>query len=482
MLSYDQNKSPVINYMMKVVDELKTQMQNIQYYSLLQKLFISYIFKHLEGQIDSVNKNSNQNNFSNIYKNAHQNKFNPQSGINQFPFFGPGGPPDMDFMSSFNQSNQEKDQMSFMKQMQNSGFNFANLIGNGNIPISSNLPGMPGGIQKMPSLDQSMLSQMQNNQFNNPMELLQNLHSSINCQINHNQGGGAAAQIPGFNAKPGNNSQQHSKIPQHMSHAFPGISGMPGNTMNIGNAELNPGNLGNSGANNSNNANVNIINNQQKNINAAQQMVQSSVNASVNNANYHNLQAQQQINNNNNSQNIPHNVSNNNNSNQMTNNQTQNQNSQYQNLFNLQSSAENAIAQHLKNNSQFAAMKQSAQTSGSNQPTNPYGNQNAFNPNTANSALFFAQGNMNIPATINPGINQQISQIGMNNAQNPSGNVNSQSAQQMPQAAFNGAKSGNPGINIAAGFNPSNFTQQQLNSMFQMFQNQQAQQNPDFQR
>ena len=47
--------------MANVVDELKKQMEQIQYYSLLQKLFISYVFKHLEGQIEYIAKNNQVN-------------------------------------------------------------------------------------------------------------------------------------------------------------------------------------------------------------------------------------------------------------------------------------------------------------------------------------------------------------------------------------------------------------------------------------
>jgi len=214
--NYDSSRNPVINYMSKVVDELKSQMQNIQYYSLLQKLFISYIFKHLENQIDSVNKNPQMNNnCNNMYKS--QNKFNSNG---QFPFFGACGQ-DIDF---FSMNNTEIDQMNFIKQMQSSGFNIGNYMNGNNNPytipnnisINPNFPNLNNnnnmnnlssigfntnnnnkqinqniheGIfsANTPSnIDPNILNQMQNqfsNPINNPIELLKNLNSSINCQI-----------------------------------------------------------------------------------------------------------------------------------------------------------------------------------------------------------------------------------------------------------------------------------------------------------
>lgn len=463
---------------MKVVDELKTQMQNIQYYSLLQKLFISYIFKHLEGQIDSVNKNSNINNFTNMFKNNQQNKFNPQSANNQFPFFPPQ---EMDFMSAMNsQNNQDKDPINFMKQMQNSGFNFANLMGASNMPNSSNLPGMPAGHQ-MPNLDPNILSQMSqnnnnNNQFNNPMELLKNLHSSINCQINQNQtGSNAAGPITGFNSKQVNPAQQ-AKIPQ-MSQSYPGIAGIAVNPMNMRDPGFNPNN-------------PNVISNSKHNL-TTPNIAQSANNTNLNN----NQQAQPHINNNSSgnnninnnnqnlsSQNLPSN--NNSNQNQILNNQNQVQTNQ--SLYNnLQSLADSSNAQQLKNQNQYNSVSQSTPNTsfaGNNQANNAFANQTAFNPSNAN-ALFNNQNQMNIPSSLNATSNNQVlNQLGINNPQNQSVNVNSNNPSQ--QATFNNpnsigsnVKSGNQNINHNA-----NISQQHISTMFHMFQNQQSQQYPDYQK
>lgn len=165
-----------MNYMGNVVEDLKKQMQIIQYYSLLQKLFISYVFKQLEGQIDNVTKNNQSNNFNNYYKPNQKFQSNP----NQTPVFGQQ---EMEFMNHLNMGNMDKEQMNFMKQMQNSGFNFSNFMGN-NQPekYSSGISG----------LDQNASNQSSNNftnnnpnNINNPKELLKNLYSSINCQMNN---------------------------------------------------------------------------------------------------------------------------------------------------------------------------------------------------------------------------------------------------------------------------------------------------------
>jgi len=503
--------------MTKVVDDLKTQMQNIQYYSLLQKLFISYIFKHLEGQIDSVNKNSNLDNFKNLYKN-NQNKFNHLSAQttnnNQFPFFGAGGgaSQDTDFLGYLNANNNfpDKDSISFIKQMQNSGLNFTNSMGSGNMQNGSGLSGMPAEAQKlqgqMPNMEPSMLNNnlqqgQFGNQMNNPMELLKNLHSSINCQLGQNQSGPVAAKLV--------NSQQQGKVPQQISHGFATMPGVPG--LNIGNPGfINAANI-NSNSNNSHsnnnqklnhNSNVNNILNQQqqqqKNI-LIQQMTQNPNlnNANVNNSNVTpNFNNQQQIqqqlqmntsntsnnsNNNNNQSSINqqgiNNNTNINNQNQLFSSQNQNQN-----LFNNLQYLEGASVQQHKNQNHFPHMGQSTQ----NAATSAYVNQSAFNQIASAAGMFGSQGHQ-----IVPGANQAINQTALGatpvNAQNP--NINNNEYGQTEQTAFNqsakgsGLKEGNSSanVNVSAGFHPANVSQQQFNSIFQMYQNQQVQQS-DFQK
>jgi hypothetical protein len=59
IMNFDQNKNPIISYVVNVLEDLKKQIVSIQYYSVLQKLFISHIFKNLENFNEQVNVNSN---------------------------------------------------------------------------------------------------------------------------------------------------------------------------------------------------------------------------------------------------------------------------------------------------------------------------------------------------------------------------------------------------------------------------------------
>ena len=188
MMNFDPCKNPVINYMSNVVDELKKQMQQIQYYSLLQKLFISYVFKHLEGQVESASRNG-QNNF--MFKQPP--KF-PNQG--QMPYF----PNEMDFS---NIGGKEKDPMNFMKNMQNNNFDFNSFMN------SQNNKFPPG----MGNLD-NMMNNIPNNfpnQGTNQMDLIRNLNNSINTQMNNNNPNNNLNNIPNFNK---NNPNQ---IPQKLN-------------------------------------------------------------------------------------------------------------------------------------------------------------------------------------------------------------------------------------------------------------------------
>lgn len=57
VLNFDSTKSNLSSYMFNVLDELKKQIYSIQYYSLVQKLFISYIFKNLDIFIEQLANN-----------------------------------------------------------------------------------------------------------------------------------------------------------------------------------------------------------------------------------------------------------------------------------------------------------------------------------------------------------------------------------------------------------------------------------------
>jgi len=70
------DKAPILNYMMNVLEDLKKQIVAIQYYSLLQKLFISYIFKNLEVLMEQISNNQM------IINNPSIHDFNPNTQFN----------------------------------------------------------------------------------------------------------------------------------------------------------------------------------------------------------------------------------------------------------------------------------------------------------------------------------------------------------------------------------------------------------------
>ncbi len=70
------DKAPILNYMMNVLEDLKKQIVAIQYYSLLQKLFISYIFKNLEVLMEQISNNQMTMNNPSIHDFNPNNQFN----------------------------------------------------------------------------------------------------------------------------------------------------------------------------------------------------------------------------------------------------------------------------------------------------------------------------------------------------------------------------------------------------------------------
>ena len=76
--NFDKTKNNLTTYMFNVLDELKKQIYSIQYYSLVQKLFISYIFKNLDIFIEHVTNNQalNSINSNTIPKSSNGPTFN----------------------------------------------------------------------------------------------------------------------------------------------------------------------------------------------------------------------------------------------------------------------------------------------------------------------------------------------------------------------------------------------------------------------
>jgi hypothetical protein len=71
ILNFDSSKNNLSSYMFNVLDELKKQIYSIQYYSLVQKLFISYIFKNLDIFIEQLANNQSLNGInSSLFKGA----------------------------------------------------------------------------------------------------------------------------------------------------------------------------------------------------------------------------------------------------------------------------------------------------------------------------------------------------------------------------------------------------------------------------
>lgn len=502
----DPSKNPVINYMTKVVEELKIQMQNIQYYSLLQKLFISYIFKHLEGHIDTANKNAQTNNFYNFYK-SHQ-KF-PQNPNEQFPFFGPGGA-EIDYMPT---SSIEKDPINFMKQMQNQNFNFSNFMSGPNNNNIHNNPNLNNNFNSMnntnnnnnfnsignqnfqmnsgpmcdntgskfqagmSNLDPNTLMQMQgqfSNPMNNPMELLKNLHSSINCQINqNNQGiGGNSMNTHGSKGNmPTNNASQQGKTSQ-INMGFPSISGSHGNNMvmfsgstpadqivknNVqnmnNNSSINQNNQGNvNTSNTSHNINLNNINiNNNTNNNPQKSSIQNVLNPSSSSPIFIN-----------NSQSLP------------------NTNNQNRVIFNNQNNLDdqNQQIKNLANPNQYSNIVQAPVNS--NFTGNNASNSNANMMNINGNNIFSNQLNINANSNNNPNIYSNQQQTNNIPSVNAIGNSNQNINGNQQQVNFNNQNI--LGNNFKGGNSNINGSQQQFHNMFQMLQNQQLHQHADLQK
>ena len=254
----DNNSSnSMISSMMIIIEDLKKQINVIQYYTQLQKFFIANIMKYLELFIEQI---SNQN-FLNESKGNFLN--------NQIPNLFP--------MSISNLNNINPPVMNIFKQMPS-------------IPINTNtntiIPGL--NIPNIPSLNLNQnnnnekkeqnknnnfnLMFQQNNQNSIPLKMNglnpminnipipnlqeQNMFDQIKNSMNSNLNKMNNQFIPNQN---NNNPNLNNQIPNITNQLFP--------QFNLNNQSMNPQNLFFNNQNNNNNDNINNINNMTTNIN-----------------------------------------------------------------------------------------------------------------------------------------------------------------------------------------------------------------------
>jgi hypothetical protein len=144
IMNFEQNKNPIISYVVSVLEDLKKQIVSIQYYSLLQKLFISYIFKNLENfndQVTSANQTSD--------KQEQSKKLNDD--IKQLEILKSMAKPNMNMNMSNSQS-------SVSTQNKPANNNTNNNNGGGFMPNQGNMSN--------PLLDQMLKMKMNPMQFN----------------------------------------------------------------------------------------------------------------------------------------------------------------------------------------------------------------------------------------------------------------------------------------------------------------------------
>ena len=202
--------------MTNVVDELKKQMQQIQYYSLLQKLFISYVFKHLEGQIEHIAKNNQISNLNSFMKNIPKMQQNPNIPFN------------LENEQEFNNMTGgiNKDSLEFMKNLQNSGINIQNLF-----TMDKQNTSNPTNNNNLNS-DANLINNLSNYSncqgVKDPIDLLKNLNSSINnnnvnlgSNLNNNNNKNNSFKECGNNGTNNNSNNGSSKNLQNFNANFP---------------------------------------------------------------------------------------------------------------------------------------------------------------------------------------------------------------------------------------------------------------------
>ena len=252
----DNNSSnSMISSMMIIIEDLKKQINVIQYYTQLQKFFIANIMKYLELFIEQIsNQNFLNESKGNFLNNQIPNLFQmPISNLNNF------NPPVMNIIKQTssipintntiipglnipnipslnlnqNNNNESKEQNTnnnFNLMFQQNNQNSIPLKMNGLNPMINNIP--------IPNLqEQNMFDQIKNS-----------MNSNLNKMNNQ--------FIPNQN---NNNPNLNNQIPNITNQLFP--------QFNLNNQSMNPQNLFFNNQNNNNNDNINNINNMTTNIN-----------------------------------------------------------------------------------------------------------------------------------------------------------------------------------------------------------------------
>lgn len=244
VLNVDQNKNPVLSYMMNVLEDLKKQIVCIQYYSLLQKLFISYIFKNLEMFMEQVSSNQN---LSDLPKGGQMGGL---GSVPQFPFMGgipnipniPGMPPMPKMLENLNQAgmgfSMNQGGMPNLNEMMKklSGVGQGGMSGSSD-EVKSNSGGMPN---PMEMIMKSLNTQNQQNQGANmnkvPGMMSSGLSNNSNMNSNNSNNHHNQSNASNNGANMNNNKSQQHNTQQNQSQNMlleqllkrGGMGGMPG--------------------------------------------------------------------------------------------------------------------------------------------------------------------------------------------------------------------------------------------------------------
>jgi hypothetical protein len=196
-----EKKKDFGNNVYNILDDLKTQVASMHYYSMVQKYFINYIFKNVESFIEQIAPNSNiRQSLGDIIDS------NCSNFINNYPLVNPNDP---------NNKNPTPDPSNILKKMTGNSLNLPNLP---NLP--NNLPNLPGfpnfpnlpNIGNVPNLQNNLFNLPNNNVVqqmmgnNNPQNMpdLMTLQSLMNQIQTQGQGQGQANNLPN-NPLTGNN-------------------------------------------------------------------------------------------------------------------------------------------------------------------------------------------------------------------------------------------------------------------------------------
>ena len=247
------SSNSMISYMLTIIDDLKKQINVIQYYTQLQKYFIGYIMKYLELFMEQISNQNFLNEqkgtfFPNQIPNLFQmpisniNNMNPpimniikqmQIPINTTMIPGLNIPPNIPSLNLNQNNNDDK-----KDQNKNNSFNLMYQQPNQNSGIPLKINGLNPMINNIsiPNIhEQNMFEQIKNSQ-----------NSKINTQFIPNQ--------------TNNNPNLNSQIPNIQNPLFPP-------QFNLNNQPINPQSLFFNTQNNTNNDNINNINNMTSNIN-----------------------------------------------------------------------------------------------------------------------------------------------------------------------------------------------------------------------